>query len=89
MTDPNKMIPPELLKQWEDGSWLGSCDWGHCDNDQAGWAWCGCDDPYCGPNEWLASCAECLERGGSKPEAGDHRIGASVTFKEIEATNAP
>lgn len=83
-------IPTLLLQQWESGTWLGECDWGHCGNEQIGWAQCDCDDPYCGKGEWLSICAECLERGSSKPGTGeDHTVARSLTFDEIEATCFP
>ena len=81
--------PHELVNQWEDASYLGECDWGHCNYPQVGWAWCGCGDPYCGDHEWLSICAACLERGGSKPEAGDHSVAGRVTFDQIEADCSP
>lgn len=84
---PGQSVPSELLNQWEDGTWLGSCDWGGCDNKQIGWASCDCGDTYCGPDHYLAICADCLERGSSKSEPR-HVVVRSVTFAQIEALNA-
>jgi hypothetical protein len=50
-------------RQVKDGTLLGTCDWGNCDREQAGWGWSNDDDEP----EWLAICAQC-SRGEFPPE---------------------
>lgn len=62
----------DLARQREDGTWLGSCDWGDCDNEQAGWAYD--PDPNMG---WLAACDDCMTKA--------HRSGHHfMTFGDID-----
>lgn len=75
---PYNGVPPTLVWRCEEGQLLGTCDWGHCNGEQIGWAYSGVDDH----DEWLAICAECLERGWDKQR--EYPITESWTFAQVE-----
>lgn len=45
-------LPGQIVQECEEGTILGSCDWGDCNRPQAGWAGAACDPE----DEWLAVC---------------------------------
>lgn len=69
-------MPRELRYQLEDGLVLGSCDWGLCHGEQAGWAQ-GKGEPG-----WLAICARCAAGHGKESEPVP--VDRYVTFEEVE-----
>jgi hypothetical protein len=70
-----------LARQLEDGSYLGSCDWGYCDREQVGWALSDEDSPP----EWLSICADCAA-GNTPEEMGrGYRVDRFVAFSDLLA----
>jgi hypothetical protein len=65
--------------QLEDATYLGSCDWGHCNRDQAGWAICSADPS----GEWLSICAECAAGNFQPSKTEYHAVDGFVTFEEL------
>ncbi len=75
-------IPPELSRELEDGTYLGTCDWGYCHRDQFGWAQSDSDPS----GDWLAICAECA--AGHFHPANDEPfpVDRLITFEQVEAS---
>lgn len=66
----------DLAYQLEHGTYLGTCDWGWCNNVQVGWARAWGDD------EWLSICDPCRKRGTSKDGPGLHPVEEFVSFAQ-------
>jgi hypothetical protein len=82
-------IPGELVTQFVAGTYIGSCDWGHCHRPQAGWAMC--QDGCCpNPRGWVAICDPC-SRGILPPLANPphertwHPVGRFISFDDVRA----
>lgn len=73
-------IPSCLIGQVEEGSMLGSCDWGDCSREQAGWALGQGPHPDSDP-EWLAICHGCAHGDMRDPEK--HPIQRYVSLDDV------
>lgn len=77
----------DLARQLEEATYLGSCDWGSCSNDQVGWARCACDECAAVAQEitgpWLAICDPCRKRGDTKDRGCSHPVAEFVSFAQV------
>jgi hypothetical protein len=74
---PDLVTLRRLRYQLEDGTYLGSCDWGCCDREQVGWAWSSRNPE----DDWLAICGPCAD--GEGKEADPYPVDGFVTFEAV------
>lgn len=72
-------IPHELCNQLEDGTNLGSCDWGFCGREQVGWAQSDSDPA----EDWLSICAECAAGNFAEGNATAYPVDRFLSFDDV------
>lgn len=68
-----------MRRQLEDGTYLGSCDWGCCNRQQVGWGWSE-QDPS---PEWLPICRPCSDASFSPRSQERFSVDGLVLFEDL------
>lgn len=68
-------LPGDVVQQCETGDILGTCDWGHCNGETAGWARSAADCR----DDVLTVCADHLKHG-----TDEYPVTESWSFAQVE-----